>query len=267
MGGYKLLYFNRQMVIVQEPNAEGLKEAKTDNDDNGNSSFNLTLINTCRLSEVGLRDLSALGRVRNIVRLGAFHGIDDAFYTKRYPKAKFWAIEGQSFAKGLVPNVLLEEGKGVPVTGSEFVRFKTAALPEGVLLLPHMGGTLITVDSVQHSVGWFDTNNSVLISVLMGMMGFVEPCKIGPGFVALNQKKGAPLDAYMSDFDQILALKWVNLIGGHGVPCIGNAKQLTRDSLERTFKPKPKTAGQKLIATIKPFLIIALIVWFLFRLF
>ena len=53
----------------------------------------LTLINTIRLDDKGLQQLDALGDVKNIVRLGAFHGQDDAFYQQRY-HAKLWALKG-----------------------------------------------------------------------------------------------------------------------------------------------------------------------------
>src|SRR5450631_480927 len=49
----------------------------------------LTLINTIRLDDSGLKQLDALGKVKNIVRLGAFHGQDDAFYLNRY-HARLW---------------------------------------------------------------------------------------------------------------------------------------------------------------------------------
>ncbi len=44
----------------------------------------LTLINAVRLNEDGLRALDQLGQVKNVVKLGSFHGIDDAFYVDRY---------------------------------------------------------------------------------------------------------------------------------------------------------------------------------------
>ena len=43
----------------------------------------LTLINTVRLDEDGLAHLDDLGNVEHVVKLGAFHGIDDAFYLER----------------------------------------------------------------------------------------------------------------------------------------------------------------------------------------
>src|SRR5690242_9886092 len=53
----------------------------------------LTLVNTVRLTEQGLGELEKLGRVCNVVRLGAFHGRDDPFYRDRYG-ATTWALPG-----------------------------------------------------------------------------------------------------------------------------------------------------------------------------
>jgi hypothetical protein len=53
----------------------------------------LSLINTVRLDDAGLAVLDRLGKVTNVVRIGAFHGRDDAFYLDRYG-AKLWALPG-----------------------------------------------------------------------------------------------------------------------------------------------------------------------------
>jgi hypothetical protein len=39
----------------------------------------LTLVNTVRLDDDGLRKLESLGPIAHVVRLGAFHGRDDPF--------------------------------------------------------------------------------------------------------------------------------------------------------------------------------------------
>ena len=80
--------FSRNMVILREGNR-------------------LTLVNTVRLDEAGLAALDALGRVAEVVRLGAFHDRDDGFYVKRYG-AKRWALPGVVHADGKPTDVELE---------------------------------------------------------------------------------------------------------------------------------------------------------------
>ena len=61
----------------------------------------LTILNSVRLDEDGLKALDALGTVRAIVRLGFNHGRDDAFYLDRYA-ANFWADAGAARTRGEV---------------------------------------------------------------------------------------------------------------------------------------------------------------------
>ena len=78
-GGVNLQH-SRNMVIVRDDNK-------------------LTLINTVRLNDKGLEALDALGKVENIVRIGSFHGRDDAFYKERY-QAKLWELKGMPHDDG-----------------------------------------------------------------------------------------------------------------------------------------------------------------------
>ena len=51
----------------------------------------LTLVNSMRLNEEGLRELEKLGSIKNVVRLAGFHGRDDGFYREKYA-AKIMAL-------------------------------------------------------------------------------------------------------------------------------------------------------------------------------
>lgn len=50
----------------------------------------LTLVNPIRLTVDGEREIRDLGTVKRILRLGAFHGIDDPWYKHRFG-AELWA--------------------------------------------------------------------------------------------------------------------------------------------------------------------------------
>ncbi|GEM_PF-3074825 len=65
--------FSRNMTVVRDGNE-------------------LTLINTVRLNEAGLKQLEALGQVKHVIRLAGFHGVDDPFYKDRYG-AKVWSVD------------------------------------------------------------------------------------------------------------------------------------------------------------------------------
>lgn len=55
----------------------------------------LTLFNTVRLTTEAERELAALGEVRHVVRLGAFHGADDGYYLHRYDPT-FWVQDSSA---------------------------------------------------------------------------------------------------------------------------------------------------------------------------
>ncbi|MCD6027392.1 MAG: hypothetical protein K0R08_1911, partial [Solimicrobium sp.] len=97
----------------------------------------LTLVNTVRLNDHGLRQIDSLGTVRNIVRIGAFHDRDDGFYKYRYPHAKLWTLAGVSYesssVKGLMADQELAIGKLMPFPDCALFVFETSAQPECIL--------------------------------------------------------------------------------------------------------------------------------------
>ena len=122
--------FSRNMVVVRD-------------------GHDLTLVNTLRVDDAGLAHLDSLGTVKNIVRIGGFHGRDDAFYIDRY-NAAFWAPNGIKFGRGEVPDGTLANDQPGPVTDSSVFLFETANRPEAILHLTRSGGILITCDSLQN---------------------------------------------------------------------------------------------------------------------
>ena len=134
----KPMAFSRNMTIVRE---------------NGS----LTLINSVRLDEHGLRALEQLGSVDNVIRIAGFHGMDDAFYKDRYG-ATVWAIKGQSYVSGFDPDAepyffadeLINAASALPIQGSRLYEFRSAKPPEGVIVLLRDGGILISGDALQN---------------------------------------------------------------------------------------------------------------------
>ncbi|MBL4821221.1 MAG: hypothetical protein JKY98_09585, partial [Gammaproteobacteria bacterium] len=120
---------NRNMVILQ-------------------SGSDLTLINPVQMTEEGLASLDALGEVKNVLRLGDFHGLDDTFYLDRY-KCTFWAQSGQETYKEPRPTTEINSDTVSPFPNSEFFIFETARKPEAALLLTDHK-LLITTDSIQY---------------------------------------------------------------------------------------------------------------------
>src|SRR5436190_19725277 len=117
---------------------------------------NLVLVNTVRLTDAGLAALDKLGKVTDIVRIAGNHGADDPFYAERYG-AKSWTVKGHRYTAGFnanAPNVYFEashslDHANLPIEGAKLVVIDSKP-PEGLLLLPQHGGTIISGDCLQN---------------------------------------------------------------------------------------------------------------------
>lgn len=186
----------------------------------------LTLLNTVRLTEEGLRDLDALGEVRDVVRLGAFHGRDDPFYRDRYGAA-LWALPGAEHLDGRSADRELTPGGASPISGSEVFVFASAKLPEAAVLLRRQGGILITCDAVQN---WtrVDEYFSPQCGELFTAQGLIRAANI-PSTWRHACEPGA------DDFRRLLALPFRHLISAHGEPLRDEAHALLLARVEEVF--------------------------------
>ena len=205
--------FSRNMTIVRE--------------DGG-----LVLVNSVRLDDAGLAALDALGKVTDVIRLAANHGMDDPFYKKRYG-AKIWAVKGQRYTAGfdtnakdvyLEPDVEIDESTKLPIAGARLYVIHSKP-PEGMLVLERHGGTIISGDCLQH---WDapDAYFSFMGKLMMKVMGFIRPYNVGPGW--LKQCK-PPKD----ELGKILDLDFANVMTAHGKAVVGGAKDSYRAAIER----------------------------------
>ena len=124
--------FSRNMTIVRE-------------------GGDLTLFNAVRLDDDGLAALDALGKVKNVVKLGSMHGHDDAFYIDRYG-ATFWAVADMPHADGIQVDRYLTPDGELPVANASLFCFEATKLPEAILRLDREGGIMIACDSLQNWV-------------------------------------------------------------------------------------------------------------------
>lgn len=202
------LAFSRNMVTV-----------KTDD--------GLVLLNPVRLSDAGEAELLAHGKPRHVVRLGVYHGCDDAYYVDKFG-AEFWAVPGRQETYP-EPSITREISTGgpLPIPGAQAIVFGEATLPECVIFLPDHR-LLVTCDSVQHYEK--DPLISVIGKLVMRPMGFFTPCVIGPVWLKAVTPEGGSL---RPDFERILELDFDNLVSGHGTPKIGGAKDALRRNVEK----------------------------------
>jgi hypothetical protein len=200
-------HFSRNMTVVRDGDA-------------------LTLINTIRLDNTGLRRLEALGRITNIVKIGSMHGQDDPFYKSRYG-AVLWAIPGMQHAPGVTTDRELVPGGDIPFGGCSVFCFETAKRPECILRIDRAGGILVSADSLQNWIAP-DEFFSDQSRKMMTEMGFFEPANIGPLWMKLNEPK-------RDDFLRLRDLPFRHALCGHGVPLRDTAKEAYTDRFFRMF--------------------------------
>ncbi len=206
--GKNIVSFSRTMTVVRDGDG-------------------LTLFNTLRLDAAGLEYLESLGKVTNIVRLGAFHGRDDAFYLARY-KADMWALAGTDHQRGVTTDKVLVAGENGPCSDGTVFSFETATAPECIYHLARHGGIIVSCDSFQNMLEpdrFFDAPTIKL----MTEGGFFNKANIGPGWL----KRTAP---QRSDFERLMELKFCHLISAHGAPLIDEAHFAMNDSINRKFE-------------------------------
>jgi hypothetical protein len=174
----------------------------------------LTLVNTVRLDDDGLRKLESLGPIAHVVRLGAFHGRDDPFYRDRY-RAKLWALPESMHADGRKADHDLVPCGVLPLRDAELFAFESAKYPEAALLLLRDGGILITCDAVQN---WstVDRYFSAETGARFTAQGLIRPANIPSTWLGACEP-----DA--SDFRRLLALEFRHLVSGHGEPLLHDA--------------------------------------------
>jgi len=189
------LQHSRNMIIVRDENK-------------------LSLINTVRLDDQGLSALDALGKVENVIRIGAFHGRDDAFYLDRY-RASLWALQGMTHNDNRVADVeIIPEGK-MPFPDASLFVFQTSVHPEGILHIAREGGILVTCDSIKNWIAP-DEFFSAETAKLYEAQGFFGTASVSDVWKNACEVKS-------EDFVRLNSLKFKHLLSAHGEPLLNNA--------------------------------------------
>jgi len=181
----------------------------------------LTLVSPIRLDEAGLKTLDALGRVENIVKLGAYHlgahnGLDDTFYVDLY-NAKLCALDRMEHKGDLTADHILSPTGEMPVSDVSLFVYDSPKMPEALFLLNREGGIVVAADSLQN---WAEVDEffSEAAAIAMTKGGFIRPANIGPEWM----RHCAPDPA---EFDKVAELAFRHLFPSHGRPLLGTAKE------------------------------------------
>lgn len=208
------LRMNRNMVIIRQ-------------------NHELTLINAVRLTAQGLAQLDQLGRVKHLIRLGDFHGLDEQFYIDTY-QAHLWSQKHHATYPALVPNTIISTSTKPPIANAEFFIFESAQYPEAALLIKPVK-LLITTDSIQYWKNW--KYMSFLTKIILVIMGFRLGLFIGGPWLKRVTPKGMSLQI---DFERLLQFDFDALIAAHGALLNSNAKTQLTHIVQQTYSPNKK---------------------------
>jgi hypothetical protein len=188
----------------------------------------LTLVNTVRLNEEGLKKLQSLGSVTHIVRIGAFHGRDDAFYRHQYPTAQLWTLKGMTYENGLKPDRDLTPEGTMPFPGCSVFVFETSTQLEGILHIGREDGILISCDSIQNITST-DEFYSLETAKSFQDQGLVKAANISSIWLGATQTNAV-------DFNRLLkTMSFRHLLTAHGEPLINTAYEQVASTVKRVF--------------------------------
>lgn len=199
--------FSRNMTVVRE---------------NGE----LTIFNSVRLNDEGLAELDKLGKVKNVVRLGDMHGVDDRFYVDRY-NADFWALPNMTIQDGLKIDHELGVDGELPLSNSSLFVFETTARPECIYRLDRDGGIMIACDSLQNWVEPDEFFDPETVQTMTGMQ-FFQAANLGPAWMHVCQPQA-------EDFVRLKEVPFSHAFCGHGYPLLNNAQDLYHDRFKQVF--------------------------------
>ena len=189
----------------------------------------LTLVNPIRLNDVELQRLEALGAVKHLFRLGAFHGVDDPFYMARYRPAFWCQAGGTAYPQPPIDQVLTEDAE-LPFDNAALFCFRNTNQPECILRLAAGRGLLLTCDAIQHYGDY--SNNNLPARLVMPFIGFRKTTLIGPIWLKLMTPQGANL---RDEFARLLDWEFDRLLSAHGTLLASAARGAVRQAVARAF--------------------------------
>ena len=170
----------------------------------------LTLVNPIRLNAEGEAQLDTLGKIRRILRLGCYHGIDDPYYMDKY-SPEFWCQSGGTIYPEPKIDHVITESTVLPFPDAQLFCFKRTLQPESALLINIGNGILLTCDSIQHYDDY--SNNNWLASLMMPLIGFRRTTVLGPFWVKWMTRED---DSLKDEFERLLEWQFDTLLSAHG---------------------------------------------------
>jgi hypothetical protein len=195
----------------------------------------LVVLNSVRMTPEGEAELEKLGKVTHVVRVGAFHGLDDPYYVERFG-ATLWGPPGtnhgvreRKHGGGLALRVPARDlgPDACPIEGARVFLFEHVREPEAAIVVDREGGVLVPCDSYQN---WTTFEGcSFLGGLMMRALGF------GPTLIGGPWMKRVGTPEVRADFERLLDVPFTHLLPAHGTPLRDRAKEGLRTAIAHRF--------------------------------
>lgn len=198
----------------------------------------LTLVNPVRLGPEGRATLEELGPVTRLLRLGAWHGLDDAWYAETYGP-EIWGVASRRYPDPPVDVPVTEETDlGIP--GLEVFAFRSPE-PELAVRVPGPSPLLLTCDALQH---YGDLRYvSPVARAAFPLLGFTGETVVGPLWRRAMRRAGC--HDLEGEFRRLLAWRpFERLLGAHGSLLEAGAREAVRRAVDACFGP-PEAAASR----------------------
>ena len=189
----------------------------------------LTLVDPIRLSAAEEKKLDALGAVKQILRLGPMHRVDDAYYLDRY-QAALWAPGPADLQPEPKPHLSVDAGTPLPFPDAELFCFEGMKQHEAALLLRRGPGLLITCDAIQNYGDY--RHNNLPARLVLPLIGFPKTTLVGPIWVKVMTPEGGNLE---SEFRRLLELDFDQLLSAHGSFLASGAHAACERAVDKMF--------------------------------
>ncbi len=189
----------------------------------------LTLINPIRLQPATEAKLQELGKIKNILRLGAFHGLDDPYYVEKFGASHWCQAGGTTYTEPAIDHPISDD-TNLPFPDARLFLFKKTVQPECVLLIERDGGVLFTCDAIQN-YGDYSFNN-LPARLIMPFIGFPKRTILGPFWLKLMTPEGESLE---SEFREMLSLDFNKLLSAHGTLLESGAHAAVTAAINKAF--------------------------------
>jgi len=192
----------------------------------------LTLINPVRVNTKVEAQLTALGKIKHVMRLGAFHGVDDPYYVEKFG-ALMWAQPGGTTYTEPKIDRQLDSIAPLPFEASEIFEFAGTTQPECALLIKRDKRILFTCDAIQN-YGDYSYNN-IPAKILMPFIGFPRETIVGPIWLKYQTPEGETLEP---EFRRLLGLRFDSLLAAHGTLIASGAHAAVERAVDKAFELK-----------------------------